>query len=778
MKNRNGENLKLREITKKTVCIISAVALATAGLTTHKEEASASDAVSEHSVRSMEEINDISFDETVNNVENPGMGFYSTVYMNLTENGDNRNDSIGSGLRHFRVDISHFSPYYREQEGLDSLSDYHISSKALDALRAKLQKARDKNLTVVIRFAYDPGFSTYTSYEPEKVIKDNGNEYRICDTTLINEHQEDLSKVLHEYKDVVVALEAGLIGPWGEMHSSEKCSYDYDYNKHKLVESPVHYNKIISKWLELLEDTEISVLIRKMEDYVNFANANGYKINKISNSNVGENIPTKNMKEYRIGFFDDSYLASSTDKGTFEGYENRATGIKWLKSQTKHVLFGGEMTAWDSKEKERHPDLKRFNTLSYITKEAFDTHTSYLNVGYEKAALDQLKGNPNSSDPLMQDDADAGNYDSNYEGQNGYVYFRNHLGYRYVVRNVKLTKETTNYENFGMEAKIENVGFANIVRSKKLKLIMEGSNGNTFEYPLSKLDSSKNEKVVNGNVLNWLSDDKATKVNEGMTTFKVNVDLDDDMPNDTYKVYLRVADSDDLSGLKGYPVRFANKGKNADKADSSDKGIYNETLGANYLGNFTVVDQSTIAKKTDDKESNSGSSKTDSKKNKTQKVKVVKKDKIVAGKEFTISFANNRLKVKVVSVKGKSVKLKAVKILKNGKYIIIPGTFKSNGYTYKITEIGSKAFYKCNAKSVTIGKYIRKIGKKAFYGMKKCKVLIIRSKKLKKKTVGKKAFAKMNKKIKVKTYSKKIKKYKKLLKKRGLSKKALYKKLK
>ena len=61
--------------------------------------------------------------------------------------------------------------------------------------------------------------------------------------------------------------------------------------------------------------------------------------------------------------------------------------------------------------------------------------------------------------------------------------------------------------------------------------------------------------------------------------------------------------------------------------------------------------------------------------------------------------------------------------------------------------------------------------------MKKCKTLIIKTNKLKKKNVGKKAFAKMNKKIKVKTYSKKIKSYRKLLKKRGISKKAKYKKL-
>ena len=238
----------------------------------------------------------------------------------------------------------------------------------------------------------------------------------------------------------------------------------------------------------------------------------------------------------------------------------------------------------------------RYNTLSFLTKEAFDTHTSYLNIDWNTKALNELRGDERSSDPLLQDDANAGNYDDNYEGQNGYVYLRNHMGYRYVARKIKLTKETTTYENFGLEAKIENVGFANLTRGKKLKLIMEDANGKTYEYPLSSLSKSKNEKVENGNVLNWTSDDKSTSANEGLTVFKAQVDLKDNMPKGKYKVYLRIADSDDSKGLNGYPVRFANKGKGVSRKKADDKGIWNETLGANYFGSFTIVDKTTIKK--------------------------------------------------------------------------------------------------------------------------------------------------------------------------------------
>lgn len=134
----------------------------------------------------------------------------------------------------------------------------------------------------------------------------------------------------------------------------------------------------------------------------------------------------------------------------------------------------------------------------------------------------------------------------------------------------------------------------------------------------------------------------------------------------------------------------------------------------------------------------------------------------------------------------------------------IPNTVKYDGVTYKVTSIannafknnkklksvtiptniktiGNSAFYKCTAlKSVTIPKNVSKIGSKAFYGCKKLTKMTIKTSKLTEKKVGKKAFTKMGssnyKKVKVKVPKKKLKSYKKMLQKRGLSKKAKVKK--
>ena len=117
-----------------------------------------------------------------------------------------------------------------------------------------------------------------------------------------------------------------------------------------------------------------------------------------------------------------------------------------------------------------------------------------------------------------------------------------------------------------------------------------------------------------------------------------------------------------------------------------------------------------------------------------------------------------------------------------------------------VTTIGDKAFYKCtsltkvslpsNVKiigksafegckkvtSVTIGKSVSKIGSKAFYGCSKIKTLTIKSTKLTAKKIGSRAFAKTPKSMTVKVSKKKFKTYKSMLIKKGVNKKAKFKK--
>ena len=94
-----------------------------------------------------------------------------------------------------------------------------------------------------------------------------------------------------------------------------------------------------------------------------------------------------------------------------------------------------------------------------------------------------------------------------------------------------------------------------------------------------------------------------------------------------------------------------------------------------------------------------------------------------------------------------------------------------------IVKIGHRAFANCISLSkITIPGSVRSIGKQAFCNCKKLSSITIKTSTLSGKTVGSKAFAGTYKKPTVKVPAKQMKAYKKLLKVRGMSSKAVYRK--
>lgn len=126
---------------------------------------------------------------------------------------------------------------------------------------------------------------------------------------------------------------------------------------------------------------------------------------------------------------------------------------------------------------------------------------------------------------------------------------------------------------------------------------------------------------------------------------------------------------------------------------------------------------------------------------------------------------------KVTDTSGKipEVELTKSAAKKKAKTVVIPKTVKVDGVNYKVTAIAEKAFAgNKKLKTVVIGADIEKIGEKAFYKCVNLKKVTIQTTKLKAKTVGAKAFAKIHKKAVVKVPKAKKKAYKKWLKKRGI----------
>lgn len=128
------------------------------------------------------------------------------------------------------------------------------------------------------------------------------------------------------------------------------------------------------------------------------------------------------------------------------------------------------------------------------------------------------------------------------------------------------------------------------------------------------------------------------------------------------------------------------------------------------------------------------------------------------------TFKNNKtIKSIVIGKNVKTIGSSAFAGCKNLKKVTMGGS---------VNKIGNNAFANCTSlKSITIPAKVTKLGNNVFTGCTKLKTITIKSKKLTNKTISKKAFKGINKKTVIKVPKKLKKKYTKLFRKKGLSKK-------
>ena len=455
-----------------------------------------------------EPIYEISYEETLEDVENPGRGFYVPVYVHYLPEG-NQIPENESKLWHLRIDLAEFSGKYNKK------ADAELTKDVLDALEETLKSMEENGRNAVIRFSYDPWFSGKKTYEPSMQV--------------ILQHQKQLGEVLSRHPEVIASLECGIFGKWGEMHGSDACSQE-------------NFNQVIDQWLKVLPVT-IPISVRTPAQYCGWCG--------IDLGSIEEQVTLPGQKEYRVGIYNDGYLASDTDLGT---YADRQKEIAWLYNQARHTLFGGETGIPYGKQEEIRA------TAAYMEKEAFLTHLSYLHVDWNKEVAKSLKEE-------VYEGADA-----RYVGESGYVYVRNHLGYRFVLRGVSLTKKVSKGQKLILEANVENVGFANLVKPKELSILLKDEDG-YYSFAFRKDELKEGMVAENYDPTAWDS--------QTVTNVSLAIPLPEELPLGEYQVLIRIASpaAEGKIGMQGYPVRFAN----------DDDNVWDQESGGNFIGTITIT---------------------------------------------------------------------------------------------------------------------------------------------------------------------------------------------
>ena len=331
----------------------------------------------------------------------------------------------------------------------------------------KVYKEKEKN--VIIRFAYDKNFAGSKDQEPS--------------VEMMITHITQLCPILNKYIDTLTAIEVGLVGPWGEMHSSQ-------------VANSQTIPLLIEQFLSNTHDIPILVRTPKMiYDYL------GITINDIDTTFI-----KSEDKAYRLGLFNDGYLGSGSDLGT---YTNREKEVSWLSHQTEHLPFGGEVTIPGSS----------LHDIETCLPEMYQINLSYLNYAWNYEVVQDKWKNSYYTE-------ECGN-DNLYYGQSAFTYIQNHLGYRLVLEN-SIFNYSSSFKDLNISLQIKNVGFGNLNRTKNLTL-----------YFVNKENQIKSVHVGKYNGEN-----------------KIEISTSLDLANGEYNVYLSVNTLIDNS--PAYNIQFAN----------------------------------------------------------------------------------------------------------------------------------------------------------------------------------------------------------------------------
>ena len=393
----------------------------------------------------------------------------------------------------------------------------------LDNLQRGLNAIRIEGLKVILRSAY--------AWDWTPPIVEHWD--------IVQKHIAQINEIISKNADVVMSLETGILGPWGEWHrddpytdanSEEGASFRYELFKYILDTTP---------------------------DTIPVANRYPYFIKELKHLAVnppdGQAAMTTAQFD-RIGYHDDSFMCNIDDWGSYN-----SRNVWWGDKPTNDVMrsfvmndeiynsAGGNHMMGGETEFDESATLDHENSMVplRVLTEMADMHTTYMNVDYNPKHTGLWKDTTVSASDLGEPEESV------------FERIQRRLGYRFRLIDAELTTAQQSGESFTVNLNLINDGYAGIVKHRPVYIVLNDGNGNRYEFPLNDVD-----------VRLWQSE--PVNITESFT-------LADDMPKGTYTIAIWLPDAaETLRGKSAYSVRFANK------------NTWDSKNGYNKLGELTV----------------------------------------------------------------------------------------------------------------------------------------------------------------------------------------------
>jgi hypothetical protein len=284
---------------------------------------------------------------------------------------------------------------------LVEFTDQPIAQTKLDELSRAFSQIRNHGLMVIFRAAY--GFSSTAEYRDPTSL------------ALIRSHITQIEPILRDNADLLLSVQAGFLGPWGEWHHSNLGSED-----------GVPDATVINDLLEALADAvpeSVSIAVRRPR----FIRA----------------IDPQRIDVRRIAFHNDGLLASESDYGTYDAIGmSREDELIFMDERIQFGANGGEM-----------PQLSAYTVPSTAYPEFQRLHVTYLNRRYNTSVLDDW-----ATQTLFN--------------ENFLNLVEKHLGYRWHIAQTKLPTQFYAHQRVPVSITLTNTGFSAITFPVQAELVL------------------------------------------------------------------------------------------------------------------------------------------------------------------------------------------------------------------------------------------------------------------------------------------------------------------
>ena len=393
---------------------------------------------------------DIQLKESTRALKNPGCGWYHIYTFDLSKENFLYIDCEEEELVLLLIDIHAF-------RGCEQ-----IPKEALECFSSILTFFEQHDKGIILRIVYD--------------TKGQGMENEPSSIKIVKSHMKQLGSIICEHTSEKESLPGKIlvhqglfVGSWGEMHSSKFLS-------------EARMKELSDTFLDATKGS-CPIAVRKP-----------VQLRILSCKKTLQDAPNTNL-----ALFNDAIFGSETDLGTYgtirksalsENNEREKTPwaredeLFWQQSFMQQSFCGGEVlggmnTVSESFGNTDHP--QRTLDWKQVVEDIAKMHVSYLNSIYSKEVLDDWK-----TQRIMWNGEEISEYD----------YIGRHLGYRFVVTQIKIEsvspekkKQTQSDTQNQISASvitftIKNTGFANMCEEAVCRLILTENNENIKAFEI------------------------------------------------------------------------------------------------------------------------------------------------------------------------------------------------------------------------------------------------------------------------------------------------------